>query len=317
MCTRNGEEFVTAQVASILGQTVPVDEVVVSDDASSDATIARVKNALASVSNPPVAVVLANEEALGVTANFEAAIRACTGDFIFLADQDDEWDAGRVEAALEAFSLRPDVELVFSDARLIDGTGNPIAASLLDTLGVGAEARATLDGPGAFDALLKRNAVTGATVALRRSLLDRALPFPPSWVHDEWLAIVAAGNDGLGLIDAPLISYRQHGRNAIGVQAMSTSVVAQRFSTPRGPRNARLLARAIALGDAWEAMGPTADAVRLAATKEKVAHERARSALPAARIARVPGIVRELRTGRYGRFGRGLADAVRDLVQPL
>jgi hypothetical protein len=50
---------------------------------------------------------------------------------------------------------------------------------------------------------------------------------------------------------------------------------------------------------------------------DKLAHERVRSSLPLRRAARLGPVVREWRTGRYGRFGLGAQDVLRDLVQPV
>ena len=64
--------------------------------------------------------------------------------------------------------------------------------------------------------LCVNNSVTGCTAFFRRTLLDKALPFPEMFMHDHWLAIVAKDQGGLKYLDKPLVSYRQHGNNSIG-----------------------------------------------------------------------------------------------------
>lgn len=81
-------------------------------------------------------------------------------------------------------------------------------------------------------------------------------------------------------------------------------------------RNERLLARAAVLADRLPALDAIS-AKYIDAARRKLLHEQMRSSLGHRRLARVTPVLRELRSGRYGEFGRGIADAVRDLSQPL
>ncbi|HEU5222619.1 MAG TPA: glycosyltransferase family 2 protein [Candidatus Lumbricidophila sp.] len=319
LCTHNGAAHVEAQVRSILNQTRPVDELVVSDDASTDATIrlveATVAAHVATGAQAPELKLLRNRLPLGVTANFEQALAATSSDVVALADQDDVWSPERVARALAELDAYPQAELVMSDARLIGGDGVDLRRTLFGTLGVDA---ALVDALRAdpFEVLLHRNIVTGATVLLTRSLLERARPFPSAWVHDEWLAIVAAVGGGIAVCDAPLIEYRQHGANQIGVTKRTVSVLLERLRAPRTDRNARLLARATVMAERMPALAVGRARV-LAAAYEKLDHERRRSALPARRIARLAPVLQIWRTGGYRNYGLGAQDALRDLVQPV
>ena len=156
--------------------------------------------------------------------------------------------------------------------------------------------------------------MTGATTMIRRALLDAARPFDAAWVHDEWLAIIAASTGGVALIRKPLIGYRQHGDNVIGARKLGLRQKAGRLSESRADRNARLLARADHYLQRVEALG-LPERVRSLA-QGKLEHERMRSGLPAARIARFPRVLGAAVRGRYRRFGRGAMDVLRDLVQP-
>jgi glycosyltransferase involved in cell wall biosynthesis len=316
--THNGERFLEAQLRSILQQRLPVAEIVLSDDASRDGTV---ELAQAIVSEPragaPVElVVLRNASPLGVTANFEQALTAATGEFIALSDQDDVWRPDRLERAMQAFDARPQLQLVASDARLVDGDGHPLGGSLFGTLGLGAATLARWAAGGATAELMRRNLLTGATMLLRRELVTRAAPFPDSWVHDEWLAVVASLTGGAGIVPEPLIDYRQHGANQIGVTTLDLGGRFGRLAEPRTERNARLLERARALAERLPALAPGDERIAAAAAA-KLAHEHARSALPEARLARVLPVLREWRTGGYSRYGLGPQDVLRDLVQPV
>lgn len=330
--THNGAAYLGEQLASILRQTRPVDEIVLSDDASRDDTIAIAERAIgahrASRGTAPDLVVLRNASPLGVTANFEQALAEASGQFIALCDQDDVWRPDRIERALAALAGRPGVELVASDARLVAGDGSPTGLRLFETLGIDAGAIARLERT-PFDELLHRNLLTGATMLVARRLVERARPFPQSWVHDEWLAIVAATGGGIAVVDDELIDYRQHGANQIGVTKLNLDGRLGRLRMPRTDRNARLLARAVDLADrlpaiaaayqdeaGTHAQSPVPASVAAAAA-DKLEHERTRSRLPRGRAARIAPVLREWRTGRYRRYGRGAQDVLRDLVQPV
>ncbi len=95
MCTYNGQRFLAQQLQSFLDQTVQPDELVVCDDVSSDDSVAVVE---AFAARAPFAVrVFRNPQNLGYIRNFEQAIAQCTGDLVFLCDQDDVWDPHKIE----------------------------------------------------------------------------------------------------------------------------------------------------------------------------------------------------------------------------
>ncbi|MDQ2698432.1 MAG: glycosyltransferase family 2 protein [Actinomycetota bacterium] len=318
--THNGTSYLREQLESILAQTHPVDEIVLSDDASRDGTVELAEQIIGehrvTDAATPALVVLRNPVALGVTRNFEQALNAASGDLIALCDQDDVWHADRVERGLAALSRRPGAELVAAEARLVDDAGRPIGRTLFETLGVDDELRRRLESDAAFDELLKRNVVTGATMMVTRALVERASPFPASWVHDEWLAVVASVGGGLALVAEPVIDYRQHGGNQIGVTRLGPGGKLGRLRESRTDRNARLLARAQDLAERLP--GIAGGEARVAASvRAKLAHEVMRQQLPAGRLRRIGPIWREWRAGAYGRYGLGAQDVLRDLVQPV
>lgn len=320
LCTRNGESFIREQLSSILEQSVLPSQLVISDDASTDGTDTIVTATIAAwqLAHPDTRldiVRINNPAALGVTANFAGTIAACGGELIALCDQDDIWPPRRLERMTAVFDSRPDLLLLHTDARLIDARGRATGGSLFESLGVTPATRRAVHSGHAFEVLMKRNIVTGATTVFRRIVADLAAPFPRAWVHDEWLAVVAATAGKVDLLEEDLLGYRQHGANEIGVERLGLSGKVRRMLEPGADRNRRLLARAEQL--AARITGITASAAHTIAVGEKLSHERVRSRLGRRRSARVLPVLRELATGRYGTFGRGIADAVRDLLQPL
>lgn len=317
LCTHNGELYLEEQLRSILEQTLLPIEVIVSDDASTDDTLEIVHRMWHGLpDSAPRLVVLANATALGVTSNFEQAVSACTGDFIALSDQDDVWVAERLETIIAKFESRPQLSLVFSDAQLVAESGESLGTSLFEALEISAADLDAIRSGDAFATLLRRNLVTGATAVFRRSLLQDAAPFDPAWVHDEWLAIIAAAMGEIDWLPARLIDYRQHGTNQIGVVAPTLAYKVRRMLEPRGDRTRDLARRAAGLVERLESLDVDAGLVQLA--RGKLRFESFRAELAESRLRRICPVLSESRSGDYKRFAsRGRADILRDLLQPV
>jgi glycosyltransferase involved in cell wall biosynthesis len=315
LCTYNAVAFLAEQLESIRSQSLVPHEIVIGDDASADDTLAIIEAITASWGDrDPRVIVHAFTENAGVTANFQRTLRHTTGDIIFLSDQDDVWHPAKVERMVSALSEHPDALLAHSNARLVDADGKPWNGSLFSVLGVTTEEIAGLNSSKAYAVLAKRNLVTGATVALRRALLDRAFPIPSIWVHDEWLAVVAASSGALVCLDENLIDYRQHGRNAIGVARPSLTSMVKYLFASRGRHLEYLVARTqafLARPDLVQAHPAVAELFT-----QKRAFDENRVSYSHVRLARIPAVLRNLRAGNYRRFTpRGWVDALRDVTQ--
>jgi glycosyltransferase involved in cell wall biosynthesis len=213
MCTYNGEQFLSQQLASIAQQTRLPDELLVCDDRSTDTTLEIVREFAASVSF--AVTIIENSETLGSTKNFQQAIRLCSGDLIALSDQDDIWYPNRLQRSEQELVSNPQAGLVFSDADLIDGQGRMLGVTLWQRLGFTAKHEHDLLA-GRYVVLAKHRFVTGATVVFRAALRDHCLPIIEGWVHDEWIAMVIAAFSDLRPIEQPLIRYRIHGSQQVG-----------------------------------------------------------------------------------------------------
>ncbi|SEF19845.1 glycosyltransferase family 2 protein [Variovorax sp. NFACC27] len=317
LCTRNGARYLPDQVRSICAQEPPPQEIVLSDDGSTDDTLAVVRDTLAQcgMADRIALRVFSNSPPLGVTRNFEQAVRACSHDLIALCDQDDVWHPGRLARMVAQFEARPDLLLLHTDARLVDGDLKPLGSTLFHALEVRpAELEAIASGE-AFGVLQRRNLVTGATTMFRKTLLDAALPFAPEWVHDEWLAAVAAATGRMDVLPEPTIDYRQHGNNQIGARRLTLSEKVAKAFVARGDKHVARLRRAEALLQRLEQLGGRVRAGCLDAQRDKVAHQRFRAGLPAARPLRLLPILLEAARGRYARFGRGKQAIVQDVFE--
>lgn len=214
MCTYNGEQYLREQLDSIATQTRLPDELIVCDDRSNDDTTEIIK---AFATKAPFRVHLViNEKNLGVTKNFEKAIKLCQGDIIALSDQDDVWHPEKLMRIEAVFSNLPRTGVVFTDAEVVDEYLRPLGYRLWHAVGFSrAEQRQLIKGR-AFRVLVKHNVVTGATMAFRSEFKGLILPIPESWVHDAWIALIIAAFADLTPINEPLIKYRQHSNNQIG-----------------------------------------------------------------------------------------------------
>ncbi|SFE27818.1 Glycosyl transferase family 2 [Chitinophaga sp. CF118] len=218
LCTYNGGQFLQRQLDSILHQTVPVNEIVVVDDVSTDNTISILDDYAAKY--PGIFNIIKNKKNTGARKNFEKALSLCKGDIIFLSDHDDSWSGFKVQKVIAHFEAHPEDKVVFTNASFIDENDQVIPSLLWDVNMFTKEMREfTADKKNLLRFMLKYNKiVTGATVAIRKDFVDKILPFRlmhKLW-HDAWIAIVAANHFALGYIDEPLIQYRLHRKQQVG-----------------------------------------------------------------------------------------------------
>jgi len=314
LCTYNGERYLRAQLESIASQTRSADELVVCDDRSTDATGQIVQDFAA---RAPLSVTFStNPVNLGSTRNFSRAIELCQGDVIVLADQDDVWKANKLEQ-LSALLGDERIGMAFSNADVVDPELRPLGYTLWDGLPDGDRVLRAVDEQRLFERLLRGNVVTGATLAFRARYKDLVLPIPPSWVHDEWIALLISAVAPYRATPQRLIFYRQHSTQQIGARRFSLRGVAgQALRGTLKRLDLDALARDL---DATAGRLETAPAFaeaqqRIADLRAKAAHFRIRSRSRAGLAGRVPLIARELCTGRYHRYSLGWLTVARDLI---
>ena len=228
LCTCNGEKYLQQQLESIINQTVQVDEIVVCDDESTDRTVNIAKTVLESTYIPYKIVV--NTPRLGVTKNFEKCIGLCSGDIIFLSDQDDVWMENKVEVLSSIFSDKETV-LAFSDAYVIDQNGEVINQSAYN--------RFRFLSKGINDFYIaemltrKQQGINGCFTVIRKALYDKITPFYDDdddykLYHDTWIEYCAGLSGKIVGIQDKLMCYRVHDSNvtqSAGVQDKWFSIV--------------------------------------------------------------------------------------------
>lgn len=215
LCTYNGEKYIEEQINSILNQSVKVDEIIVCDDQSKDDTILKLKKL--QTKNSCISII-ENELNLRSTKNFEKAISLCSGDYIFLSDQDDLWNEQKVKKTITIFEENPTAEGVFSNANLIDKENNPIKLLTIweSVFFLEKELPKPID---FFDIISKNgNIVTGATLCIKKSVKEFIFPFAEDVLHDEKIANILALRNSLFYSTENLISYRIHDKQQVGMK---------------------------------------------------------------------------------------------------
>ena len=314
LCTYNGARFLPAQLESILGQNRRPDEMIVSDDASTDGTWEIVRRF---AEQAPFPVRVSRQEVnVGVTRNFESAIRHCDGDWIALSDQDDVWYADKLRVLESALAGDPQAGIVFTDADVVDEDLRPLSHSLWDTADFDEKKRQQARRGSLFDVLLWRNVITGATMAFRAGVRDVVLPIPDGWVHDGWIGLIAAATGPVAMVEQPLIKYRQHTGNQIGVEKLTFSRrvdLVMRIPLSDYVRQRHLFEavreRLVSLGVERQQRD------LLSRLERKLAHLAARERLPGPRWRRLPTVGRELLALNYHRYSSGWLSALKDIAQ--
>lgn len=310
LCTYNGAQFLSEQLQSILRQTRPPDELILSDDGSTDATLALASE-FASRANFPVHI-LTGPERLGSTRNFERALRRCSGDLIALSDQDDRWRPERLAHSISIFETHPDTTLVFTDGSLIDETGRPLPGSLWQRFGfIGDNYRRFQSGD--YGLLCRERFITGATIMLRRNALTHALPIPPEWIHDAWLGIVLSFQGGIVAIEEQLIEYRIHTQQQVGInsrwQRQATRQAAAHWARVHLER-----VQSDALETHLAAHPPALRRELIPLYRKRAAFLRFRDGLAGSRLARPGPVLRHWR--EYRMQAGGFTSATKDCLLP-
>lgn len=211
LATYNGEKYLSQMLDSLVTQTRKADFIIAVDDGSKDNTPAILKSYQDRL---PIKLTFLEKNS-GHRAAFSKALELAQpqlydNDLIALADQDDIWLPQKIET-LEKEIESQKASLVFGDAQVIDAQGNIIEQSWrkLGSIQKKLSLKSLLTG---------FTNVTGCMTLFRAELLKRLLPIPEGVpVHDQWIALCASIENGIAAIDKPVIQYRIHDQNAIGI----------------------------------------------------------------------------------------------------
>jgi len=313
MCTYNGACFITEQLISIAAQTQLPDEVIICDDDSSDGTLDIIARF---ASNAPFSInYYKNPTQLGVAKNFEFAISLCTGDIIFLCDQDDVWLPQKIEKIISVFLANEHIGLVFSNGFVTDSRLSRLGYTVWETYGLDEKSQRTLTGEDPLSFLIRRYAITGATMAFRSNLKKIILPIPEYWIHDAWISCLAASQGSIATVIEPLILYRQHEGNVIGGKRLSLQEEVSQIR-PIFPKKIELeISLWVELLHKLQAITDSkTKSHHLREIKKKIQHLNARKeTFYLCFSGRIQIVIRELLNLSYFKFSRGFSSAIMDL----
>lgn len=206
--TYNGSKYIETQLNSIIEQTYTNLEIIIVDDASKDNTVGIIKNIAKSHNHITLHTFDTN---LGYIKNFERGIALANGDLIALSDQDDWWQPNKIETLAKHINNH---DIIFSDSAFVN-----------QDLEVTGERFSTIknlfssNNPLHF---LIDNSVSGHSMLFKKSLYNKAIPFPEFVPHDWWLTYIAALNNGIVYFDEPFVFYRLHQDNVIASNKTKT-----------------------------------------------------------------------------------------------
>lgn len=202
LATYNGERYLRRQVDSVLTQLGERDELIVTEDGSTDSTVSIIESYRDSRIK-----LLPCVQRLGATRAFERAIAHASGEYIFLCDQDDVWFPDKVAVLVQVLQAR-NVLAVVSDARVVDADG----ATLIESY---QRWRGSREG---FWCNWAKNGFLGCCMAFRGSAKGFLLPFPAAInMHDEWIGLCCSAAGRVRFTPQQLIAYRRHGNNVTGM----------------------------------------------------------------------------------------------------
>lgn len=315
MATFNGERFLAEQLESLETQTRRPDELVIVDDASTDGTVAILRE-FADRHRGRVRLRLSKENR-GADLTFAEALGHCTADLVFPCDQDDRWHPEKIERIAREVEERADLGLVASDSSLIGEHGEEIEASFWRRMGVADWEVRSCNGGEAFRVLIRHPFVSGHAMAIRRQLLSRAFPVPSAWTYDEWLNVFTTAQAPALLLRECLSSHRLHSRQTVGHSRESLRAKLrghdrrrERFAFDRQVDRADALVDRLTELAKLSVLEPKVESV----ARERRRFVRARRRMRDSGLARqLLLIAREMASGRYWRVGRGVLALARDL----
>lgn len=219
IATYNGQNYIKEQLTSILKQLSAGDEIIISDDNSSDNTLELIMNLndkrIKIFKNRKNIIKHRSSSHIYATSNFENAINNAKGDYIFLSDQDDIWLDGKIYSFIHEMSENNKI-MVFSNFSVINPDKKVVVSNFYKKNPI------------------KKNIISnliimpffGCTLAFKKELLEHILPFPEKLIlHDNWIGFLALHYGDVSYLDKPFIFYRRHLNNVSSYKGHSKNPI--------------------------------------------------------------------------------------------
>ena len=200
MATYNGEKYIREQLDSIVPFLKEGDELIVSDDESSDSTLDIVRG----YQNTCKMIHLTENGHTGSSTNFASAVPKCKGEIVLFCDQVDLWMPEKLETVRKAFEENPKIEMLMHNAGYCDADGNIVEGDIFSR-------RHPKHG---FMNNLIHSAYYGCCMAAKRSFLMCYVPLPDKSVpYDQYFSLIAEHKHVAMFLEDRLIFHRYHGMN--------------------------------------------------------------------------------------------------------
>lgn len=210
IATYNGAQYIKAQLVSIVNQLEEDDEIIVSDDSSTDNTVEIIRQ----FNDNRIKIYTGNRFKSPIL-NFEYAISKATGKYIFLSDQDDEWAPNKIATLLPLLDKKM---LVASYFTFIDQHSNPIASEMRNRPSK------------SFLRNFIKPTIPGCCMGFTAELKEKILPFPMGiGMHDWWITLIGGVNNQIVVTTEPLTLIRRHETNYSSTGSKSNFSVWQKI----------------------------------------------------------------------------------------
>ncbi len=201
--TFNGEKYIGEQLDSILNQTILPNEIVICDDDSTDRTIEVVKEIL---TDSGIRYVLKkNKNRLGILENYEKCNALCSGDIVFVCDQDNVWSHHYIESFLRKFEQNPQADYIYCNGYVTDENGKILHETYTDEF-MNRSKEQFLS-----DVINQRLFPHGHTIAYKKKFKDTICP--SYFVLDEWISLCIAVTGNFVSVNEKLVYFRRHGNS--------------------------------------------------------------------------------------------------------
>lgn len=229
MAVYNGKKYLREQLESIRKQTKQVDEAIFIDDCSTDDSVALIEEYIEEFKLDNW-IVYKNNENLGYKKNFRKGLYYSKGDIVFLCDQDDRWHLNKVEIMSKymndnrILTLASSFYFMGQDGKIFSikqekgkSNNNLLYEKVKNDL-----TNITLK------SLCRMNFSQGCCMAIKRKVIDEYLQLSNDVLPHDWeLNMIAASHNGCYYLNLPLIDYRIHENNTIGLSNIIQNNVTQ------------------------------------------------------------------------------------------
>ena len=315
LCTYNGVAHLREQWQSLLEQQLLPDEIIISDDQSTDGTpdllIELAKEA------PFRVHIINNAVRLGYNKNFEQALSTCTSDLIFICDQDDFWLPKKISLMTDYMIQHQEAQLAFCDAWVTNDELAGRQSRVWEAVGFESRVQERWKSGEMMEIMLDGNRMMGCATVVRRSFLPALLPIPDDlpgdYIYDGWMALVGAACNAVHFVNQPLQLYRTHVQQQVGIRPEVQGErikLQERIARHRNLKLAPLVKKHDQLIQIKELLCGriSMDSPGFRQLNRRLAHYKMRSNLPHSRLQRIAPVLNGLRKGNYNQYADAAAN---------